>query len=220
MLKFFMKNKGFIIVIICLLSGCAWLPLKKNKMTPVVFVESKAQKISLLHKFFIWKQKSRISKVASIDKNKFFKAAGGSKVVNAERLREGGNIVIIPFKAGAGVEANEELNKISFHMVKGISDFLKEHSTPFNVLFSENAQEADLILEGHITGIKDRSKFRKWTFQNNGIEMSIKGRLVDRKTGVDIVIFSEIQKINDTREDHKDLGYYLGRQMGKILTDI
>ena len=39
-----------------------------------------------------------------------------------EALKNGKNIAVVPFTAGVGVEANEDLDRIALMIVKGISD--------------------------------------------------------------------------------------------------
>ncbi len=143
----------------------------------------------------------------------------GSKVVDPLRLRKGGNLVIIPFRAGVGIEANAELNKISLHMVKGVFDFLEERNSSFYLLSAGNARQADLIMEGHITEIQNKSKLRQWTLRDNKSVLSIEGRLIDQKTGKDVVIFFETQKEQGQKQTYEDLGYHLGRKIGAILIE-
>ena len=78
---------------------------------------------------------------------------------------------------------------------------------------------ADFILEGHITNLRRKSKFRSWILRNNAIELGIKAQLFDRKTGQKILMFKHKQQRREKNETHKVLGYRLGRALGAFIAE-
>jgi len=140
-----------------------------------------------------------------------------TRVVNSQRLREGGNVLMIPFRAGVGVEANEELDKIALSIIQGMADVFVEHQAPLKVLTAEDAYMADFVMEGYITTVGYKSKVRQWTLRENPIEISGDGIMMDQKTGADVFVFDENQKSTHKKETHKDLGYQLGRRLGDAI---
>ena len=80
------------------------------------------------------------------------------RVINAQALKSGKKVAVIPFTPGVGVEANEELDKIALMVVKGISEAFEEKQSQFTVLTAENAEIAELIVTGHVNHIGDFNK--------------------------------------------------------------
>ena len=139
------------------------------------------------------------------------------KILNDKRLKEGGNIVILPFKAGAGVEATDELDKLSLMIVKGIADTLTNQSNNFNILVSENANKADLILEGHITSLRQPSKLNRLILRKKKKDLGVKGKMIDRTTGQTLMIFSHTQESKNPKANDQDLAYQLGTNIGFFI---
>ena len=88
------------------------------------------------------------------------------RIVDVQRLQRKQSIAIVPFKAGVGVVASEESDKIALTIVKGISDaFAYDRSGKhkhFNILTAESSQKADLLIQGYITDMKSSSKISRW----------------------------------------------------------
>ena len=139
------------------------------------------------------------------------------KILNRERLQKGGSLLVIPFKAGPGVEADGELDRMALTIVKGISDKLKEKNTSLKLLDYEHAQEADFVLQGHITLVEKPSQFNKWVKRDKTIEVSAEGEIIDLETDKKIVIFSDSRKSSQKDATYKDLGYQIGERIGRFL---
>ncbi len=141
------------------------------------------------------------------------------KVVDAQSLKEGGKIVIIPFQAGDGVEATDQLDKAALMLVKGIADLLEKEGAPFKVLTDENAADADFIIKGHITKISKPSLARRWLFGNSRISLEVEGRMVEARSGRSILVFAHGQRARVREKDHKQLGYLLGEDIARFLNE-
>lgn len=139
--------------------------------------------------------------------------------VDQESLRTGTYLAVTAFKAGPGVEANAELDKISSYIIKGIIDILTEKQSRLRVLVASEATTADFVIEGHITNLDKRNKFRSWILRSNKIELGIKAQLFDSKTGQKVLIFKHKQQRKEKNETHKDLGYRLGRTLGAFIAE-
>ena len=145
-----------------------------------------------------------------------------SKIIDKDLLKKGGKIAIIPFVAGPGVEADDQLDKISLMLVKGIAEELQA-SGPFEIVTGDAANEADFILEGRVTSVAQTAKWEKWatvTLQNN-VVLGVKGRITDVKSKEVLAVFSNDRTSRRARQNHQELGLMLGHDIGKfILTGI
>ena len=140
------------------------------------------------------------------------------KILNKERLSQGGNLLLQPFQAGPNVEANPQLDKISFRIMKGVSDSLKGNRPYFNILLDDEktVQEADLVLQGYITEMHKTSAING-LFGKNKDNLGIEGKLVDKNTGEVLAVFSNTFEARDKEEDHKKLGLRAGEDIGQFI---
>ncbi len=142
------------------------------------------------------------------------------KIVDAQRLRQGGAIFIQPFIAGPNVEVNSKLDKISLMMMKGLADGLMqdEHKT-FQILTADKADDPDFIVKGHILDVHKPAKVKKWVMRNRQISLSVQGRMIDTETGETIVVFDNTRTSQQASQTHEQLGYALGQDIARFVLD-
>ena len=139
------------------------------------------------------------------------------KIIDTQALKEGGKLLIVPFSAGPGVEANAQLDKIALMLIRGILDVLETSEENFEIVFSENSQKADLIIDGHITQIGQSPKIKQWVLRSKKRTIGIKGKMIDRKTGHTILIFSDKRANKKKSEDHQQLALTIGQDIGRFI---
>ena len=174
--------------ILFFLSGCAWLGLSKNTVG-----------------------NGEISGEADIT-NSFVKV---SKVIDAERLKKGGKLLVVPFPAGPNVAANERSDKIALMIVRGIADELKD--TRFQVLDDATASKADLIITGHVMVVGGPAKWDKWLLKKSPNTISIEGRMMDAASKAPVLVFTHSAQAPAHREDQPQLGYDIGKDIGRFI---
>lgn len=134
------------------------------------------------------------------------------KVFYKDKLREGGKIAVIAFSAGENIEADEELDKIALMIIRGLADSLE--TSPLEVVFEDEAKEADFIIEGHVTKMLSPSKLKRWVMQKRKIELGVEGKMVDQKNGKTVAVFTDSQR---GRADYRQLGFAIGQDIGNFL---
>ncbi|MBN1869590.1 MAG: hypothetical protein JW847_03320 [Candidatus Omnitrophica bacterium] len=169
---------------------------------------------------FLKKSSEPLNETNESSKNRQTKESSGfvkkGSILDAKYLKRGDKIVIIPFKAGVDVTANDELGRIALMIVKGIADSFHNHGDVFNVLTDENAEGADLIIKGHVTGIQGPSKIRRWVLLKGRKSLSVEGEMVEKQTWKTVAVFSDqILGKNDT---YNDLGYKIGMNVGEFIS--
>ena len=140
------------------------------------------------------------------------------KVIDAKRLRQGGKLLIVSFSAGAGVEATDQLDRVALMIVKGLADILKENSSPFEILDSNNAREAEIVMSGHVTAFSAKADSNLLFL--NGMKiycLAVEGKIIDPASGEKILIFSDSKESRQKDEEAKDLGYRMGRDIGSFI---
>ena len=189
-IQFIMDRSRFaaFLGILFFLSGCAWLGFFKNTV------------------------ENGENPGETAVTNSFGKA---SKVMDAERLKKGGKLLVVPFPAGANVAANGRCDKIALMIVKGIADELKE--TRFQVLDDATAHESDLIMMGHVTAVGGPGKWDKWLLRKSRNTVSIEGRMVDAVSNAPVLVFTHSAQASARREDQPQLGYDIGKDIGRFI---
>ena len=143
------------------------------------------------------------------------------RIVNAEKLKQGKNIAIIPFTAGQWAESTDELDRVALMIIKGVADAFADDKTGnhahFNILTAENSDEADLIVKGHITIMGKPSRLKRWTSLSNKINLSVEGKIIDIQSGEAVVIFTDHTQAGAGEDDYKQLGYDIGKNIGRFI---
>lgn len=108
--------------------------------------------------------------------------------------KEGASLIVMPFTAGVGVEANKELERLSLMIVKGAIDTLNKEGTRFKILFAQEADQADFIIQGHITHRINPEARRGWMFRPQEAVLSVESKMTERKSGNLVLIYSRERK--------------------------
>lgn len=138
------------------------------------------------------------------------------KIINAQRLRQGANVVVIPFKAGVNVAADDRLERVALMIVKGMADVFDGGSEKrFQILTAEKVSDADLVVQGHVTNIQGPSKVRRWIMLKGFKVLRVEGEVVDKQTGETVAVFTD--EVKTKTENYKDLGYQIGGNIGSFI---
>ena len=140
-----------------------------------------------------------------------------NKVVDASRLTKGGNLLIIPLRAGAGVPATEELDKISLMFVKGAIEALQKGHSPFKILNASNAESADLIIKGHVIRLSESQGLKRWIKKEKRLDLGVDAEMIDEKTGQTVLYFLRQKTAIQKSEDYKSMAYDLGQDIGQFI---
>lgn len=139
------------------------------------------------------------------------------KILQAAQQIDGGTILVIPFTAGEGVAETDDLEKISFRLVHGISNVL-QNQPRLTLLSSGRPQDADFIIKGRIVRLFEKKGFPK-VFKARDVrrEIVVRGELVSRKTGETLGYFSDSLKSQAPQEDLNQLAERLGQRIGDFI---
>ena len=158
------------------------------------------------------------SKPFSPSENPQFIQSG--KILNEAILKKGGSVGIIPFTAGTDVEATPQLDRVSFMMIKGFSQVLNQSDSQ-KIIFTQESDDADFIVMGHITQITQPSKFNEWVLGKHKIILSVDGKMIEASTKETVLVFSDTQSIKNKKSNYEELGQTIGSNVGKfLLTNI
>jgi len=139
------------------------------------------------------------------------------KIVNESRLNRGGTLLIVPFDAGESVEANDVMDKVALRIIRGLLDVLENANHRFDIIYSEDKRDADLVLDGRITKLTQPSTLRKWVLFDKQRELEIEGFLKEVETGRTVLYFSDSKKTKSDEENHNILALQIGQDIGRFI---
>ena len=191
-IQLFMKENGFFaaIVILLLYPGCAWFAPTQGSPGALDATQD------------------RPGRVAGVQTG---------KILDDQLLRQGGKVLIVPFKAGVNVAADDELDKIALMMVKGIAEALMEKGATFEILGPDRAREADFIVSGYVTGVGQSSRFSRWMFEKPCVSLQVEGRIIQAASQKNVAVFTDEERADSRKKDHKQLGYDIGKDIGRFI---
>lgn len=139
------------------------------------------------------------------------------KIFDAQSLADNKKILVLPFKAGKGIEANESLDAVSFMIIRGIYDIFKDGQVKHSVLSASEAQQAELIMRGYITKIKVPKAMGKWFGGEDSYELRVEASLIEKETGETIAVFKHQRESQAESQNLKFLGHFIGQDIGQII---
>ncbi len=138
-------------------------------------------------------------------------------LIDRQKLRLGGNVVVIPFSPGVDIEANDEFDKMTLRIIAGIREAFQDQSKDFTVLSSDEADQADFIIEGRVIEVQKPSMMKRVTFKPNRLRLSVEGKMIDRETEKPILLFSDSVEAKNKKETLGVLGNHIGRHIGQFI---
>lgn len=136
--------------------------------------------------------------------------------------KEGAGLIVVPFTAGVGVEANKDLDRLSLMIVKGVIDTLNKDGVHFKILSSQEADKADFIIQGHIIHRVNPQAHRGWMFRPRDAVLSVESKMTERKSGNLILIYSRERKVKfleNGTEDETALARHLGQDIAEYILE-
>lgn len=141
-----------------------------------------------------------------------FQVAGD--LVNLKRLNEGGKVGLLMFKAGPRAEANEQLDRVSLMLIKGIRESLDRRRTPLTI--TTDQAQADLVLQGYVEEFSRPGKFDRWVKRRDKGRLSVSGEVWQQESGTKVLTFASSDDISKT-ENALDVAYKMGRAIGDFI---
>lgn len=147
-------------------------------------------------------------------------SARTDKIIDKDALQKGGKLLIVPFKPGAGVAADEETNRIALMFVKGMTEAVETGSSSLKIVASGEAADADFIIKGYITKTAEIKGMKRWLPGSGKIQLGIEGKIVDVRTDLIVYHFSRNQIAQKKEKDFKAMAYDLGKEVGQFVSHV
>jgi len=121
-------------------------------------------------------------------------------VVNPSALEKGGTLVLSSFQPGTGAAADDDTDRMSLMMIKGIKDTLTEENTHFTI-FTDEQKDSDFYLDGRIENYERKG---------NIAHLIIDGEIEFSETGEKVILFQTSAVIDLKTQNLKTVAYQIG----------
>lgn len=155
------------------------------------------------------------------------------RVLNQELLLNNFNILVLPFKPAEDVEYNDQMDATAFMIVRGVVDVFescnngehtfevclkgdKDRIGKYNLIVSNEKHEADLIVEGYITQLSNKS-FMRIPFRKGINNLTVTGKMAEKETGAIVVSFNNQMTKKASEKDFSELGRMIGQNIGQFI---
>lgn len=139
------------------------------------------------------------------------------RILNAPKDLQAAKVLIVPFRAGEGVESTEELDKVTLMIVKGIAEAFETGGLSIEILSDKNQDEAQFIVQGHVTSYQTPSRMKRVLSLKKVISLAVKGKMLKVGSNQPVLVFEEKQQAKDKKTDGKYLGYVAGQNIGRFI---
>ncbi len=137
------------------------------------------------------------------------------RIVDRQRLQQGGKLVIVPFTAGSDVPAGEETDRLALRLIEGMAEGLQEQDL-FQLVFDREAERADLLIKGRIAEHRAPGLISRWLLRKKGKYLTISGQMLDPEDRELIMTFHYRRKSKD--KNFEALAAEMGRDLARFLT--
>ncbi len=139
-------------------------------------------------------------------------------VIDRDQLKRGGNVIVIPFSPGSNIEANDEFDRVTLRIIRGIADEFESEKSAFSFVSSDEESDAEFLIEGRVVELQKPSMMKTMTLKNNRYRLSVQGKLINRNTNKSIVEFNDVAESKNKKETLEILGTKIGHHIGRYLT--
>ncbi len=137
-------------------------------------------------------------------------------VLNSAILAQGGNLALVPFRAGSSAEANEETDHLSMMILKGIKEGIEAQKTSLQIVDASETQPK-IALQGYIEEFAKTGKLSRMMMRPNRDSLSLVGEVWLVSNGERLVNFTANKKFNPKKQKPVDIAYDLGKEIGDFI---
>jgi len=146
------------------------------------------------------------------------------RIINTERLKDGGTLLVLPFRPGSDVMVDESFDKVVLMLTRGFIDVYEDEGDSFrdtniDLIFSEKHYKADFTVDGFIIKKEKPSFFKKWFLFKRDIHLVIKGRIQDEQRRT-VATFRDKRSVSGKKGNHKQLARLIGQNIAKFILEL
>lgn len=130
----------------------------------------------------------------------------------------GGNLALMPFRAGPQAEANDELDRLSMAILRGIKDTLDEHHSVLHVITNESQGQPQMVLQGYIQEYSKVGRLSRLMMRPYRNRIIVVGEIWLAVGGQRLLNFSAQRDFNPKKDKPGDVAYAIGQAIGDFIT--
>lgn len=143
------------------------------------------------------------------------------QLIDASLIPRGSTLKVLPFRAGPGIEAGKDFDKMAFSLSRGLVQGFQPSIEYFQILENFVEEEPDFIARGRIVDFGTRSWIQKMFFRRLVPSLSVEGEIIQSSSGKILVVFHENRRAKSQQQSHSDVAYLIGQNIAvEILGKI
>ncbi|MBI3314746.1 MAG: hypothetical protein HYZ86_02215 [Candidatus Omnitrophica bacterium] len=119
-------------------------------------------------------------------------------LVDAAALKSGGKIAFTPLKAGARTSADEQSDRVSLMIIKGIANRLAQARTSLIIAAPED--EPNLVFQGYIEELSQNGRLKRLVLRRGKGRLAISGEIWLSSTGAKVLTFAGDAHLGDFKD--------------------
>lgn len=138
-------------------------------------------------------------------------------ILNASILAKGGKLALMPFRAGPQAEANDELDRLSMAVLRGIKDSLDEQNTALHVITDESQGQPQMVLQGYVQEYSKTGHFSRIMRRSHRDRIVLEGEIWLEASGERLLNFSLQRAFDSKKNKPMDVAYAMGKSIGDFI---
>ncbi|MBF0504958.1 MAG: hypothetical protein HQL14_07645 [Candidatus Omnitrophica bacterium] len=139
-------------------------------------------------------------------------------LINATAFQREGSLVLGVFKPGPDAAANDETDRLSLMLIKGIKETLLQEKTAHFKILDDDQKNPDFVMDGYIEGYTKAGRFSHLLWHKNEARLSVDGEIWLQKTGEKIFMFQASEVINLNNQNSLSAAYQMGAAIAEFIS--
>ena len=136
-------------------------------------------------------------------------------VIDGPLLTKGGKLGLMPFKAGPLAEANDELDRVSANIIKGIKQALESQPSSLTLIDATEGKP-EIVLEGYVQELTKKGGIGTMMSGKRGT-LVLEGNLWLVANGHQLLQFRVSKKFLIKKEDINEIASAMGIEIGRYI---
>ena len=134
--------------------------------------------------------------------------------IDAKGFKAGGKIAFTPFKAGGRASADDQLDRVSLAIIKGVTDSLAQNK--ISLAIAASGEDADLVFGGYVDELSQNSRYQRVVLRRGKGRLVISGQVWQSSMGTKAANFAAYAHL-DAYKDVTEAAYELGLSLGNEI---
>lgn len=136
-------------------------------------------------------------------------------MVQKDLLKQGGTVLLFPFIPGENVAADENVDRVSLRIIKGLAEVLKVSGAALTPVYSPDADHR-FIVKGRVQDIRWYKSWWPWGKRNQFV-VKVSGQMVEARSGGVVLSFRHQRHGQVPQESVEGASQAIGEDLARFF---